>query len=191
MARPQTVSEEMILDAANIVIARDGADSFTLAAVAREVGLTRAAIALRCANTSSLKLKVLDVRGHRFEEAMRGLELESGGDELLRLARSIGAMARSPRDFLAFMATSQANMLDAEMLAIEQRFGEIMRTTIARAMPAELPDRAGAVDMFAAHLTGSLMAWSASQEPSGERFLDQQTRVWLTMTGIPFSEDAD
>lgn len=188
MARPQTVSEDMILDAANSVIAREGPDSFTLAAVAREVGLTRAAIAFRFDNAGKLKLMAFEDRCERFERAMHGLDLGRGGQELLTLAKAIGAMARSPRDFLGFMATSQANLLDTELLAIEQRLGKIMREAIARVMPLDVPDPAGAVDMFAAHLTGSLIAWAASNEPNGERFLEQRTRVWLTMTGIPFEE---
>lgn len=190
MARPQIASQDMILDAANCVLDRDGMDSFTLAAVAREVGLTRAAIAFRFDNAHKLKLHALAARTQHFAQLMESQELERGGNGLLALARLIGKLARNPRNLLAYMAASQSNLLDADLREIEQQRGTIVRTAIARAMPENLPDRAGAIEMFSAHLTGSLIAWSAQDEPDGEQFLAQRTMVWLRMTDIPFDEGA-
>lgn len=188
MARPQIASHDMILDAANRVLDREGMDAFTLAAVAREVGLTRAAIAFRFTNAQNLKLQALEARVARFAATIAAQDLPNGGTGLLQLARLIGAMAHNPRNLVAYIASSQANMADPDLRALEARRGAILRAAIARAMPPEVPDLAGAVEMFAAHLTGSLIAWSASDEPDGAQFMAHRTRAWLRMTRIAFDE---
>jgi AcrR family transcriptional regulator len=189
MARPQTATEPEILAAAGRVIDRDGMDAFTLAAVAREVGLTRAGIAFRFDNARRLKLAALGERARKFEATMEGLELERGGNGLLKLARFIGTIARNPRNLISYMASSQGNLMDPDLIALEHRRGASLRAAIARAMPADVPDPDGALDMFTAHITGSLVAWAASEEPDGAEFLARRTRVWLVMTGIALSAE--
>ena len=187
MARPQTASEADILAAAGRVLDAGGPDAFTLAAVAREVGLTRAGVAFRFESARRLKLAVLDARARMFSELMAGLQLERGGNGLLKLARFIGAMARNPRNLISYLSTGHAGQVDEDLFALEQQRGISLRQAIARAMPEGLPDHEGATEMFAAHLTGTLIAWAASGEPDGRAFLDRRTRVWLTMTGIGFN----
>ena len=190
MARPQIATETQILDVANRVLDRDGVDNCPLAAVARDVGLTRAAITFRFDSARKLKLMAIARRSQDFAALMNGLDLERGGNGLLRLAMFIGGLAKSPRNLISFMATSQANMLDEDLVELERDRGRSLRSAIDRAMPEHLLDRSGAIEMFAAQLTGTLIAWSASAETSGEQFLEQRTRVWLRMTGIALDETA-
>jgi AcrR family transcriptional regulator len=189
MARPQTATDPEIFAAAVRVMDRDGMDAFTLSAVAREVGLTRAGIAFRFDNARRLKLAALGERARKFEALMDGLELECGGNGLLKLARFIGTIARNPRNLISYMAASQDNLMDPDLIDLERRRGASLRGAIARAMPADVPDRDGALDMFAAHITGSLIAWAATDEPDGGAFLAQRTQVWLAMTRISFSAE--
>ena len=184
MARPQIASEQDILLAAGRVLDRDGVDAFTLSAVAREVGLTRAGIAFRYENARNLKMMSLDARCRYFETMLAGLDLARGGNGLLAFARFMGAMPKTKRGLLAYISTSNSEMDDPDMAALQLRRGAAIAQAIARAMPLDVPDHAGAVQMFAAHITGSLLNWASSDEPSGELFLDRRTRVWLAMTGI-------
>ena len=189
MARPQIATQDDLLAAAGRVLDRDGMDAFTLSAVAREVGLTRAGIAFRYENARKLKLAVLDQRAQAFAARMNGLEVERGGNGLIKLAHFIGTMAHSPRALISFMAKSQAGYFDEDLLALEKQRAASLRSAIDRAMPEGLPDRGGAIDMFAAHLTGSLMAWAATHEENGGAFLVRRTRTWLAMTRIGYDAD--
>src|SRR5262245_12990227 len=90
MARPLTVSDDQILRAAGKLIHRDGPAAFSIAQVANQVGLSRAAIILRFKSTQALKIASLRQMVEQFETALSALPKSPGGDNLLQLAAFIG-----------------------------------------------------------------------------------------------------
>lgn len=184
MARPPTATDTQILDAAARVLSESGADGFTLAAVARAVGITRAAITFRFENAQNLRLRAVERNVAVFEERMGNITVERGGNGLLAIATRIGAMPRSPQNLLSFIQLSHSHFADDELRQLEERRGEAMFAAIDQAMPLDIADRAGAMATFAAHLTGSLIAWSVSGEADGGAFLRDRTITWLNLVGI-------
>eukprot|EP00456_Euglypha_rotunda_P039096 TRINITY_DN30055_c0_g1_i1.p3 TRINITY_DN30055_c0_g1~~TRINITY_DN30055_c0_g1_i1.p3 ORF type:complete len:100 (-),score=30.11 TRINITY_DN30055_c0_g1_i1:11-310(-) len=55
MVRPKLATDDEILDAASLVMARRGLHGFTVTEVASEIGLSRAAIVLRFKSAEELK----------------------------------------------------------------------------------------------------------------------------------------
>ncbi len=189
MARPVQVSDEAILQAAERIFAQKGLQGFSLAAVAREVGITRAAITFRFENSRALKIRTVERGITRFADEMAALEIERGGDGLMAIAGYIAGRIKSRANLANFMLHSQARTLDNDLEQLERQRGEIMRGAIDRAMPLEMPNRTNAMKVFAAHLTGTLIAWTASDDAEARTFTMGRTAMLLDIMGITHSFD--
>lgn len=191
MARPISASDEDILRAASAVMARRGPDGFSVAEVAREVGLSRAAITFRFKGVEDLRARVLDQFTASFEDILTTLRAEPGAPGLLEIAELVGRLAGGQQKFSAFLLDYSANMQDAARRRMEERRGEALRAAVAQVMPPLAIPREAAVNAFMAHVTGSLMAWHSDDQPDAAAFLRERTRNWLILTGVVDGEPSD
>src|SRR5262245_63984417 len=131
MARPFTASDDDSLRATATVMARSGPDAFALAEVAKEVGLSRAAIILQFKSTHDLKVTLLTKMVERFAAALETLPQSPSGDNLLRVAAFIGTHVGSREGRAKYFAnyfTTRAR--DRELFELERRRGAAMRKAI-------------------------------------------------------------
>lgn len=189
MARPFTASDDEILDAARKVIDRRGLDAFSVQEVADEVGLSRAAVALRFKSTHALKVASLRKMVDHFADLMETLPQSPSGDNLLRLAAFIGGHSRRRESAVRFFANYYAsNMRDRSLLRLERQRGGVLNLAIARVMPGCAIEHSSAVLAFSAHLTGSIVAWVAREDPESRRnYIIKRTVEWLDLARIRFS----
>src|SRR3546814_16091822 len=121
MARPQIASDKQIFDAAERVFARSGPDAFTLAEVAKEVGLSRAAIILRFKSTQALKIMLMSRLHEKFIAFVDTFPKTPGGDQLLEIAASIGSRAGSRKGsssyFAGYHSSSEARRVGKECVS--------------------------------------------------------------------------
>lgn len=189
MARPFTASDDEILLAARKVITLRGPDAFSIAEVANEVGLSRAAIILRFKSTHALKVASLEKMVQQFAEVLETLPRTPSGDNVLRLAAFIGSYMRSRESSLRFFSNYySSNVHDRELLQLERRRGDALHAAISRVMPETAIDHDAAVVAFRAHLTGSIMAWLSLDDSDSRRYIVMRSTEWLSLAGIPFSE---
>lgn len=188
MARTPSVSDEQILESARKVMGRRGPDAFTLAEVAAEVNLSRAAIILRFKSTQALKVRLLTQMVERFEELLARLPQTSGGNSLIAIATFIGTHAGSKESSASFFSSYSQNLQDPELAALEVRRGTALSAAISTAMPDTVIGHDSAVMAFRAHLTGSIMAFQAAEETNSRDYLVQRTQEWLRLAGIPFED---
>ncbi|GAB3102009.1 TetR/AcrR family transcriptional regulator [Aestuariicella hydrocarbonica] len=188
MARTPTVSDEQILESARQVMGRRGPEAFTLAEVASEVKLSRAAIILRFKSTQALKVRLLTQMVERFEGLLTHLPQTPGGNSLLAIAAFIGKHAGSKESSASFFSTYSQNIQDTELAALEVRRGKALSDAVSKAMPQTVIDHDSAVVAFRAHMAGSIMAFQASAEKSSQEYLLQRTQEWLRLARIPFDE---
>jgi TetR/AcrR family macrolide resistance operon transcriptional repressor len=189
MGRPFTASDEEILDAASRVIARRGPDAFSIAEVAADVGLSRAAIILRFKSTHALKVTLLEKMVEAFATDVQTVPQVPGGDNVLRLAGFLGGYIRSRDSLARFFSTYSTNIQHRDLLELELKRGEALRTAIANVMPGVAIDHQSAVTAFSAHLTGCIMAWLANDDQDSRAYLVTRTSEWLKLAGVPFSAD--
>ena len=187
MARPQSVSDDDILMTAWRVIARRGYDSFTLAEVAEEVGLSRAAIILRFKSTQALKLRLANHMADKFDKRVAAIPVARSGDALIDFAEVIGKWIASHDKFAAFMTVLRQNILDEELAAVERRRGEILHRAILERMPKTVLDTESAALNFRAQLSGSMMQWEVESGISPSDYLVLRAQDWLTLAGIAFT----
>ncbi len=189
MARPQSVSDDEILDAAERVLDEMGHDRFSISEVARQLGLSRAAITFRFEGPDALRRLALARKVARMERHIDGWTIEPGAAGLLEIAGRIGVMAGGRAGFARSMLRFSDNLDDPVAREVELHRGDIVRAAIAKAMPDTAVARTEAIDAFMAHVTGSLVAWQASTGIDAETFLRQRTLVWLRLTGIDAKVD--
>jgi TetR/AcrR family macrolide resistance operon transcriptional repressor len=190
MARPFTASDDDILLAARNVLTKRGPDGFSIKEVAKEVGLSRAAIILRFKSTHALKVASLEKMVQRFAAALELLPQTPSGDNLLRLAAFIGGHAGSRENSLRFFANYySSNLHNRDLLNLEIKRGEALDAAISRVMPENALDRHSAVIAFRAHLSGTLMAWISLDDGDARPYLVRRTHEWLKLAGISFSQN--
>ncbi len=193
MARPFTASDEQILEVASSVMSRRGPDLFSIAEVASEVGVSRAAIIQRFKSTSALRTTSLthlvDLFTSALDKLLTTFAKSAGGDNLLRLGAFIGSYVHTRESSAKFFASYTTNIQDLELAELELRRGSALRTAISRAMPKVVVEHEVAVSAFGAHLTGNILAWLAMNDSNPRRHLVTRTSEWLRFTRIPFSED--
>lgn len=191
MARTPTVSDEVILEAAGEVLWKRGVDGFTIAEVAKSVGLSRAALILRFTSTQALKVTLLKQMVERFSRLMSELPTTPGGDSLMELAAFIGRHANTRSSSAAFWAIYHSNLNDPDLSALEIERGMILRKAIFQMMPETRIDRDSAVAAFNAHLGGTMLALLAEEGAEPYEYLLERTREWLRLAGIPFSDNRE
>lgn len=187
MARPQTVTDDEIMQAARRVIGRRGYTAFTLAEVAEELGVSRTAIILRFKSTRELKVRITTETIASLRREMAELPVVRSGDGLLQLAASIGAHTPSRADVATLMLVSQGNLADPELATLERERGHILRDAISARMPETSLKHDVAVRAFIAHIAGSVSQWRSGTDPSPTKFLVERTEEWLTLAHIPFT----
>lgn len=188
MGRPFTASDEQVLQAAAKVLLRRGPDGFSVAEVASEVGIGRAAIILRFKSTHALKMILLTQFVEQFAVHIGALPKLGGGDGLLQLAAFIGSYVRSRENGARFFARFSANLEDPDLTKLETRRGDILRKAISQTMPKVAIGHEAAVTAFLAHLTGSILAWISLEQSDSRGYLVARTREWLKLASIPFSD---
>jgi AcrR family transcriptional regulator len=191
MGRPFTASDEEVLHAARTVMSRRGPEAFSIAEVANEVGLSRAAIILRFKSTRALKAASMATIVDQFiaalDATLAGFDKSPGGDNLLRLAAFIGRAMHSRESSARYFATYSTSVQDHELAELDVRRGEALHNAISSVMPATAIDHESAVKAFAAHLTGNIIAWLGSSDPDSRRHLVMRTNEWLKLARIPVS----
>jgi TetR/AcrR family macrolide resistance operon transcriptional repressor len=189
MARPFIATDDDILLAARNVMTKRGPDAFSIAEVASEVGLSRAAIILRFKSTHALKIASLQKMVQQFEERLQTLPQTPSGDNLVRVAAFIGSHTHGRENSLRFFSNYYSSSVrDNELLELERKRGQALDTAISRVMPKNALTRQSAVLAFRAHLSGSIMAWLALENVGPRQYLVERTREWLKLAGIAFDE---
>jgi TetR/AcrR family macrolide resistance operon transcriptional repressor len=188
MGRPFTASDEQILQAAGKVIARRGPEDFTLAEVAGEVGLSRAAIILRFKSTQALKVTLLTQMVERFARAVEVLPTTPSGNNLLELAAFIGGYVGTRESSAKFFASYTSNIRNRELFELEKKRGAALQQAISRVMPKVGIDHESAVIAFRTHLAGTIMAWLSLEHADSRIYMVMRTREWLKLAGVAFDE---
>jgi AcrR family transcriptional regulator len=188
MARPPSVTDDQIIDATERVFAKHGAQGLTVSEVAREVGLSRAAITLRFAGVDALKRHLLKRVAQQFEERLATIQLEPGAAGLLAIADMLGSMLKGRENLSNFWLRYNSNISDPLYRAMEENRGMVLRELVLSAMPETRIDKSEAVDLFMAQMTGSILNWQTSDYSDARQFLRKRAFDWIRLAGIPMGE---
>lgn len=195
VARPRTRTDEEILDATQRVVAMAGPDRTTLAAVAREVGLSPSTLVQRFGSKRALLAAMARYSVASAPEAMAPVRVARERDPVEALVTALGTaglarLATGPARMANQVAMLQRDLEDPELhaaaaahaRAVRGRIAEILAGFVARGAlgpGAGDPAVARAVQVAA---NGSLIAWAI--EPEGG--LDALLRTQLEAVVGPY-----
>lgn len=188
MARPQTLSDDEIIEGAMRVIRRAGYDRFTLSEVARETGLSRPAILKRFKSAQALKVIVSKHAVDAFVARLDALPVERSGDGLLALVDFMGSMTRTHTGVARFFARHRGNLTNPALAAIERRRGKAWIDAIEARMPKTQLKRHDAARGFAALLSGAVMQWQNMPGANGAAYLRERAEDWLVLARIHYNK---
>lgn len=164
MPRPKLKSDDEVLEAAIAVLKRCGPIDFTLSEVAKEVGLSRAALIQRFTNRDTLLVRMME---RSVAQVQVYLDAMPRGSEPLGLWEFLQALVRSMNthyDFSVNILISWYELQVPELRALSiQRMHAVMqgiRERLPRAAPA------GADLVLHSVIAGATLQWTT--DPHGE-----------------------
>jgi len=187
--RPRTVSDEAILDATRRLMGKLGPTRFTLAAVAKAVGLAPATLVQRFGSKRKLLLALARAGG---EDPNAGLldRLHATVDSPLECLREFLAcfagMAPTPAELANHLAFFQVDLTDPTFHRItlelsrrnEAAAADLVRAAVA-AGELEVEDEAGLARALLATAAGSLLNWGIFREGKARDWLLRDCDVLL------------
>lgn len=186
--RPRTVSDQEILSATAAIIGRLGPSRFTLADVAREVGLSAATLVQRFGSKRGLMLSLAGSSDGNVEDcfAMIRAEHHSALDSLLAAATFMASMVESPESLANHLAFLQIDLSDDDFhrLALAGHLRNIAgyHTLLDEAVAAgELVpcDTARLARAVSAVAGGSLIGWAIMREGNVVDYVKQDLLTLL------------
>jgi AcrR family transcriptional regulator len=179
--RPQKVTDEQLFAATYTVMNQVGPQDLTLAAIAKEAGVTPAVIVQRFGSKRQLLLAIMK----QFSDGSASMvtAIASQHDSPLAAVRAyaecVAGMAVSPAAFVRNLAYLQQDISDDELRrylakharATRQALQRLIETSIAR---GELSDRTPAARLARALeslLSGSLLTWAIHQQGRAAKWL--------------------
>lgn len=164
MPRPKTVSDTAILDAANAVLAERGMADFTLADIARRVGLSRATVIQRFGDRDAILLRMAEREAEMTRDYLASIAVEPGVDGLWRFLKEIVSSMGAGEDFSVRVAIAALEIRDPRLKALaDARYG-MVRQAMEDRVP-DLPEKATLALHLHAVIAGSTMQWVVKDHP--------------------------
>jgi AcrR family transcriptional regulator len=178
--RPRTATDEDILAATYRVISNVG-PRFTLADVAKEIGLAPATLLQRFGSKKGLILAVLSSGGGAGEDPFAAIRENADGplDAVFAYGDCFAQMAPSPEVLANHLAFLQMDLTDPDMheLALAQAkwtrslFRKLLDEAVAAGELKESTDTVKLATAIQSMQGGSLLSWAILREGTARRFL--------------------
>lgn len=179
MPRPKLHSDETILDAAQRVLLRNGPAQFTLSDVAKEVGISRAALIQRFTDRATLHLRVMERNTQEVRDYFVAAPRATGLDALWTMLQDLIDGMGAGDGFAGYLLLEWSDVTDPALNALAQERNRLVRQAILDRLPDEGPARQGAASLVQAVIQGATMQWLIEKSGPLNAFVADQTRLCL------------
>ncbi|HEY0919771.1 TetR/AcrR family transcriptional regulator [Devosia sp.] len=180
MARPKTVSDEAILDAAGRVLRRSGPAGVTFAAVGAEAGLSPATLVQRYGSKDGLMRATLlrawdqlDV-STRVADELSPVDAEGAVAMLVALSGEYGDHEQYAEGLLVL----REDMRDPVLRERGARWGEALAQALGRRLTTNEPEQRRLGRLLAGQWQGALIWWGFEREGSVGEYVQKQLTNW-------------
>ena len=185
MARPRTVTDEAILDAALAVMHRGGPEALTFAAVGKAVGLSPATLVQRYPSKGVfLRAALLQAWDH-----LDALTAEADRNEKVSVEGAIAMLVRmfptgtGETDYAEGLLILREDMRDPVLRARGTAWGEVLALALGRRLTQDWVDQMRLGRLMASQWQGAVLWWGFSREGTLRSFLRRELREWLIAVG--------
>lgn len=181
MARTKQQSDEALLDAAMPALFGKGPRDFTLAGVAKTVGLSPATLVQRFGSKQGLLLAALALANGRNIAALDRLPPDKGAEAVVRIF-----VDRTPGPEHEHLLSDQLlwlreSMADAHINALTRDYFDKLRRAIADRMPPLSIPAADAALLVEAQWHGALTQWGIGREGHLRAFVERNLHNWFAV----------
>lgn len=165
MPRPKTHSDDEVLDAALAALLEKGPAAFTLADVAKGVGLSRAAVIQRFGDKASLHRKVAERLTQQVVDYFECTPFGPGLGPLWEMLKDLIAGMGGGDGTEGYLLMMWAEVRDPGLRELAARRNALVRRAIADRVPSGPHDAEATAALVQAVLQGACMQWLV--EPQG------------------------
>lgn len=179
MARPKLVSDDEVLDATHAAMLRLGPDRFTLADVARDLGLSRAALIQRFGDKHALHVRAMERATDEVRAYFAAASRDTGLAPLWLMLRDLIAGMGEGQGFSGYLLLLWADAGDPTLNRLAHERNLLVRNAIADRLPDD-PARAANAGLIQDVIQGATMRWLVEREGPLAAFVTAETRLLLT-----------
>lgn len=179
MPRPKLRTDEEILEAAQRTLLTKGPSNFTLTDVAREAGLSRAALIHRFKDRRTLHLMVMRRSTEEVREYFAAAAFGEGLSEMWAMLRDLISGMGGGDGFAGYLLLEWNDVVDPELNAYARQRNEMVRQAIRDRLPATPHGPAETASLIQAVIQGACMQWLVEPEGRLDDFTVHQTRRFL------------
>lgn len=189
MPRPRKVSDEEVYAATMRVMSRLGPAELTLAAIAKEAGVTPGALVQRFGSKRQLLVDMAGLLGTGMGDFFA--QLRAKHDDPLDVVREyavcMAGMARTPADLLRNFQYLQADIADDELRArlvaqsksVNRELSSLLREAVRRGDLHADCDIPALVRNLEALISGALLTWAFHRQGSAESWVRRHVDALL------------
>jgi AcrR family transcriptional regulator len=183
MSRRKSISDEEILDRALPLMAREGPAGFTLAQLAREIGVAPATLLQRFGDKRTLVERAFSRDNERFVAWIEDLPESVGADVVVQIYTDATKLFGDNPNLADHLLWLREDIRDPVMnrLAL-QRFKMFRAAIVKRLPPMRVPANTAA-RLLDAQFHGAVVQWAL--EPKGRLadFMARSLRDWFRLAG--------
>ncbi|WMN44854.1 macrolide-binding transcriptional repressor MphR(A) [Escherichia coli] len=162
MPRPKLKSDDEVLEAATVVLKRCGPIEFTLSGVAKEVGLSRAALIQRFTNRDTLLVRMMERGVEQVRHYLNAIPIGAGPQGLWEFLQVLVRSMNTRNDFSVNYLISWY-----ELQVPELRTLAIQRNRAVVGSASDCPSAPAAAELLLhSVIAGATMQWAV--DPDGE-----------------------
>src|SRR5215469_11080585 len=184
MPRPRSISDEEILDRALPLMAKAGPAGFTLADVAREVGMAPATLIQRFGDKQTLIERAFARDNERFVPWLKSLPQGVGADVVVRIYADATRLFGDNPSLSDHLLWLREDIRDPAMNRLAKQRFRLFRAEIVRRLPP-LPIPADrAARLLDAQYHGAVVQWALEPEGALADFVAESLTDWFRIAGL-------
>ena len=183
MARHKSISDEELLDRALPVIARAGPTRFTLADVAKEVGVAPATLLQRFGDKQTLIERAFARDNERFVLWIESLPVGTGANAVIRIYSEATKLFGDDVSVADHLLWLREDIRDPMLNRLARQRFKLFRAEIVKRLPAMRIRSDRAASLLDAQFHGAVIQWALEPRGGLANFVMRSLKDWFRLCG--------
>jgi len=184
MPRRKSISDEEILERALPVMAQAGPAGFTLAELARVVGVAPATLLQRFGDKRTLILRALEQDNARFVEWLEAMPTGVGADVVVGIYAEASRLFGDNPSLSDHLLWLREDIRDPDLNRLARHRFRLFREMIVRRLPSLPIPAERAADLLDAQYHGAVVQWALEPRGALADFVRDALRDWFRLAGL-------